>query len=302
MQATEAIDLASVVITESRPNDVLASLHESAHSEREYLFAARDADSDDLVLVAWLGEEAVGYIAVTDRRSDGLLLWEHLVVPALRGQGLGRRLLLEAARRAMPGAIVVVDPLGELDSDRVVDYYRRLGFDRGNGEGRIWATANDIIRAVSDGADHRELRVTVSALLERTSRDPVTVQPSATVAEAVALLNQEAIGALVVSSDGARIEGMFSERDVLVGIDDLGADFLDRAVGDVATTDVVTCTVGDPIASAMDVMTRQRARHLPVTRTGQLAGVISIGDLVSYRLDAVESAAFANQAGLAVDE
>lgn len=301
MQTTDA-DLSTVVITESRPNDVLASLHESAEPEREYLFAARDADSDDLILVAWLDDEAVGYIAVTDRRTDGLLLWEHLVVPALRGHGLGQRLLLEAARRAMPGAIVVVDPLGELDAERVNDYYRQLGFGHRNVDGQIWATASDIIRALSAGPAHQELRVTVSALLDRKDSEPVTISPGATVTEAISLLNQHRIGALVVSSDGSRIEGMFSERDVLVGIDDEGVDFLGRSVGEVATTDVVTCTTGDPIASAMDVMTRRRARHLPVTRTGQLAGVISIGDLVSYRLDAVESAAFANQAGLTADD
>ncbi|MCP4224980.1 MAG: hypothetical protein GY773_16705 [Actinomycetia bacterium] len=62
------------VVTESRPSDVLASLHESAHAEREYLFAARDPNPSDLVLVAWHDSAAVGYIAVTDEREAGLLI------------------------------------------------------------------------------------------------------------------------------------------------------------------------------------------------------------------------------------
>lgn len=117
-----------MTITESRPTEVLAALHDSAEAEREYLFAAREAEPDDLILVAWKGQDAVGYIATSDERDVGLLVWEHVVVPAHRGEGIGQRLLVEAARRTAPGAIVVIDPMAELDEDRIADYYRRLGF------------------------------------------------------------------------------------------------------------------------------------------------------------------------------
>ncbi|MDH3678786.1 MAG: GNAT family N-acetyltransferase [Acidimicrobiia bacterium] len=292
------IDPRAVIITESRPNDVLASLHESAEAEREYLFAARDADPEDLVLVAWYDDRAVGYIATTDRRADGLFIWEHLVVPAFRGRGLGERLLLEAARRAMPGAIVEVDPLGELDSERVADYYRRLGFGHEAPGGRIWATVSDVIRALSDRDASPERHVTVQELLDRKPPGVVTITPEATVRDAIPLLNEHRIGAVVVSSDGSRIEGILSERDILLGLDGQGAAFLDGTVGSVTTTDVLSATVGDSIVSAMDAMTRRRIRHLPVTATGSLVGIISVGDVVSYRLEAVEAAAFAEQAGL----
>lgn len=284
------LDPLAAIVTESRPSDVLASLHESAEAEREYLFAARDADPADLVLVAWHDGSAVGYIATTDQRHDGLLIWEHLVVPAHRGKGLGERLLLEAVRRTVPGAIVEVDPLGELDSQRVVDYYRRLGFSHESGAKRIWATAAGVMRALDSRMPTSEGRASIQTLLDRKAPGVVTVQPTATVRDAVSVLNAQHIGAVVVSSDGSRVEGILSERDVLRGLDTHSEGFLDLPVGEVTTTDVLTCTTSDSIVSAMDSMTRLRVRHLPVTQTGRLTGIISVGDLVSYRLEAVGTA------------
>lgn len=283
------LDAAAVIVTESRPSDVLASLHESAQAEREYLFAARDADPSDLVLVAWHDDVAVGYIATTDQRQDGLLIWEHLVVPAHRTRGLGQRLLLEAVRRTVPGAIVEVDPLGELDSERVIDYYQRLGFTHEAADGRIWATAAEVMAAVEDQQADTEDRASIRLLLSRKPPGVVTIEPTITVRDAISILNRQQVGAVVVSSDGSRVEGILSERDVLMGLDNHGDGFLDQPIGDVTTTDVLTCTTSDSIMSAMDSMTRLRIRHLPVTRTGRLVGIISVGDLVSFRLDAVES-------------
>ncbi|MGI9597547.1 MAG: GNAT family N-acetyltransferase [Acidimicrobiales bacterium] len=283
------IDSQSTIVTESRPSDVLASLHESAEAEREYLFAARDADSADLVLVAWHDDVAVGYIATTDQRHDGLLIWEHLVVPAHRGRGLGQRLLLEAVRRTVPGAVVEIDPLGELDRQRVVDYYRGLGFSHDAAAGRIWATAAGVMRALDARIPGSEGRSSIQSLLDRKAPGVITVEPTSTVRAAVSVLNAHHIGAVVVSSDGSRVEGILSERDVLRGLDTHDEGFLDLPVDSVTTHDVLTCTTSDSIRSAMDSMTRLRVRHLPVTQTGRLAGIISVGDLVSYRLDAVES-------------
>lgn len=281
-----------VIITESRPTEILAALHESAMAEREYLFAARDAEPEDLVLVAWEGDPeaptAVGYIAATDHREDGLSIWEHLVVPSHRTRGLGRRLLGDLARRALPGAVVVVDPLGEYDPDRIRDYYRGLGFGQTGGDGRIWATVTDVIRATPMAEPTgSEQSVTVTTLLDRKARPVVSIEPGATVTQAIELLNRHRIGALVVSRDGKRIEGILSERDIMAGLGAQGAAFLERTIDDVTTNDVVTCVADDTIATAMAAMTDRRVRHLPVTQTGQLAGIISLGDLVSFRLDRV---------------
>ena len=283
------LDARTVIVTESRPGEILASLHESAEAEREYLFAARDADPSDLVLVAWQGDVAIGYIATTDQRQDGLLIWEHLVVPAHRSNGLGERLLFEAVRRTLPGAIVEVDPLGELDVERVADYYQRLGFFHESSDGRIWGTATEIMQAVDPGQVEAEDRSSIQLLLSRKAPGVVTIEPAATVKSAISVLNEQRIGAIIVSSNGSRVEGIFSERDVLLGLDEQGQGFLERPVGDVTTTDVLTCTTSDTIVSAMESMTRLRVRHLPVTKTGHLVGIISVGDLVRFRLDALET-------------
>ena len=146
----------------------------------------------------------------------------------------------------------------------------------------------DVIRATPMAEpEGSEQSVTVSTLLDRKARPVVSVEPGATVTEAIELLNRHRIGALVVTRDGNRIEGILSERDILAGLGRQGADFLGRTIDDVTTSDVVTCVADDTIASAMAAMTRRRVRHLPVTQTGQLVGIISLGDLVSFRLDRV---------------
>lgn len=135
-----------ITVTESRPDEVLAALHASAEAERDYLFAARDVRPGDLILVAWQDARAVGYIATSNEPDQGLLVWEHVVVPDLRGRGVGERLLMEAARRAEPGAVMVIDPMAELDIERVADYYRRFGFTRpGNGTTSLQASVADVL-------------------------------------------------------------------------------------------------------------------------------------------------------------
>jgi CBS domain-containing protein/GNAT superfamily N-acetyltransferase len=277
-----------ITITESRPNDVLAALHSSAEAEREYLFAAREAQPDDLILVAWKDGDAVGYIATSDERDQGLLVWEHVVVPAHRGQGIGQRLLVEAARRTLPGAIIVIDPMAELDAERVSDYYSRLGFAR-PADGGLWATATDVIRATRKRqAAQGETATPVSVIVNGKPPGVVTIAPDKPVREAVATMSNERVGAIVVSRDGSRVEGILSERDVLVSLDQLGAELLDKPVADVCTTDVVTATAYDSVADVMELMTNQRIRHLPVTSTGRLIGIVSVGDLVLHRLYLLE--------------
>ncbi len=286
-----------ITVTESRPNDVLAALHESAEAEREYLFAAREAQPDDLILVAWENDTAVGYIATSDERDRGMLVWEHVVVPDHRSRGIGERLLVEAARRTLPGAIIVIDPMAELDVDRISDYYRRLGFTHPSEEG-LWATATDVLRAsrVRLGESH-ESDTAVSVILGGKAPGVVTLAPSATVAEAVDVMNGQGIGAVVVSSDGSRVEGSLSERDVLAGLGAHGADLLGRPVSDVCTTDVITATETDSVATVMELMTGKRIHHMPIVSTGRLVGIVSMGDLVLHRLYGIEGAAAARSGG-----
>jgi CBS domain-containing protein len=116
-----------------------------------------------------------------------------------------------------------------------------------------------------------------------------TITQTATLREAVAQLTERRIGALVVSGDGKAIEGIISERDIVRAASISGPGALDGSVGSVMSTDVVTCSAGDGVDRLMALMTERRIRHLPVVdERGQLAGIVSSGDVVKARLSELE--------------
>ncbi len=130
--------------------------------------------------------------------------------------------------------------------------------------------------------------MSVGDILKAKGSDVLTIDGDATVADAVARLRDAEIGALVVSSDGQRVDGMLSERDVVAGLADHGAEILDRKVADIMTSRVATCSPEDGVEKVMLEMTQMRARHFPVVEEGRLVGVVSIGDVVKNRLDEVQ--------------
>lgn len=138
--------------------------------------------------------------------------------------------------------------------------------------------------------------MTAQRILDRKGATTVTIPAATSVKEAAETLSRHNIGALVVSEDGLRVEGLFSERDLAHGIAEEGPDFVNKPVGDVMTTAVETCKPGDTIHEMLAKMTNKRIRHLPVVNEGQLAGMVSIGDVVKLRLDelAVEAEAMRN--------
>jgi Predicted signal-transduction protein containing cAMP-binding and CBS domains len=113
----------------------------------------------------------------------------------------------------------------------------------------------------------------------------VTIASQATVAELVELLAQHNIGAVVVSADGRSIDGIVTERDVVRRLADRGAGVLDQPVSEIMTTQVVTTDLEQSIEEAAHTMTYSRIRHLPVVEAGTLSAIISIGDVVKYRID-----------------
>ena len=131
----------------------------------------------------------------------------------------------------------------------------------------------------------------VESILRNKGRNVTTVAPEALIATAVALLRRHAIGALVVSRDGAAIDGILSERDIVIGIADHGAAALDLPVSRLMSREVITCQREDKIADLAALMTERRIRHLPVIDNGALAGIVSIGDVVKNRIDEVEGEA-----------
>lgn len=131
----------------------------------------------------------------------------------------------------------------------------------------------------------------VEFILRSKGRNVVTVGPDRKVADAVALLRRHGIGALIVSRDGAAVEGILSERDVIHTLADHGSGALDLDIAQLMSRRVITCKPEDSIADLMALMTERRIRHLPVIAEGKLAGIVSIGDVVKGRIDEVESEA-----------
>jgi len=128
----------------------------------------------------------------------------------------------------------------------------------------------------------------VETILRNKGSWVATIRPDATIAEAVETLNRERIGAIVVSEDGESVDGILSERDIVIALVDSGAELLSRGVDEIMTRKVVTCAPGDTVQELMAEMTNRRMRHLPAVSNGRLCGIVSIGDLVKNRLDEVE--------------
>jgi CBS domain-containing protein len=91
--------------------------------------------------------------------------------------------------------------------------------------------------------------------------------------------------------EAGAVAGIFSERDVIYKLSEQGPGVLDRQVGDVMTAPAVTVDPQTEVLAALSLMTKRRIRHLPVMERGQMVGFVSIGDLVKYRIDRIESEA-----------
>ena len=130
--------------------------------------------------------------------------------------------------------------------------------------------------------------MTVRSILAHKGHDVVTIAPTATLSEAVKLLSERRIGAVIVTGADDRVSGILSERDIVRVIGERGHAALEENVGTVMTRKVVTCTETDTIAFIMERMTAGKFRHLPVCDQGRLVGVISIGDVVKSRLHEIE--------------
>jgi len=131
--------------------------------------------------------------------------------------------------------------------------------------------------------------MTVKTILGHKSRDVVTIQPTATLAEAAGLLAERRIGAVLVLGIQGRVAGILSERDIVRALAERGGAVLGERVDHVMTRKVFTCSENDTVAQVMEQMTAGKFRHVPVTEEGRLVGIISIGDVVKHRLHEIES-------------
>ena len=132
--------------------------------------------------------------------------------------------------------------------------------------------------------------MTIAAILEGKGREVLSISADATVRDAVAMLAERRIGAVPVTEDG-RVAGIMSERDVIYCLKSDGAAILDWPVSRVMTSPAITAEPTMPALVALSQMTKRRIRHLPVVEDGKLTGIVSIGDLVAYRIRRIEDEA-----------
>ncbi len=119
-------------------------------------------------------------------------------------------------------------------------------------------------------------------------QDVVTIRPDAGVRELLATLSEHNIGAVIVSSDGQSLDGIVSERDVVRRLHSDGT-VINNVVSAIMTDVVETCTPDDDLDVVMQTMTERRFRHIPVcSDEGELVGIISIGDVVKYKIDQLQ--------------
>ncbi len=130
--------------------------------------------------------------------------------------------------------------------------------------------------------------MTVEMILRAKGREVETIRADTRVTVAIHLLTSKGIGALVVTSEGGRVEGVLSERDLVRGLDRLGSDILGMQVSEIMSRPVPVCAPSDGVKHVMAEMTRTRQRHLLVVDEAKLAGIVSIGDVVKSRLEELE--------------
>ncbi len=133
----------------------------------------------------------------------------------------------------------------------------------------------------------------VAAILKAKGREVETAPLTATLVQIADVLSKRRIGAIVIVDADRKVQGIVSERDIIRVLAKSGADALTSPVTSIMTRNVISCSEADTLAQLMSAMTAGRFRHLPVTKDGKLAGIVSIGDVVKYHLSEVEMEASA---------
>ena len=125
----------------------------------------------------------------------------------------------------------------------------------------------------------------VAEVLASKGRDVVVALPDTSVPRLAERMRSAGVGAIVVTNDGRRVEGLVSERDVVHAIARHGADALSMRASDIMQRSVRTCAPSDRVRDVMVAMTAERARHVPVVEKGTLRGIVSVGDLAKRVVD-----------------
>lgn len=131
--------------------------------------------------------------------------------------------------------------------------------------------------------------MTIRTILAAKSGDVAVIEPAATLQAAAQQMSERRVGALVVLGTERRVIGILSERDIVRSIAKHGADALKLPVSQAMTREVMTCTEEETIGGVMSRMTEGRFRHLPVMQDDTMVGIVSIGDVVKFRVGEMEN-------------
>ena len=131
----------------------------------------------------------------------------------------------------------------------------------------------------------------IASILQSKGSEVSTVPPNEKISVVVETLKRQGIGSLILCDESSKILGIISERDIIGAIAERGPEVLDLPVGEIATRTVQTCRPDDSIEKVMAIMTKWRIRHLPVVGNEGLSGIVSIGDVVKFRLEEIASEA-----------
>lgn len=131
--------------------------------------------------------------------------------------------------------------------------------------------------------------MTVGHLLNGKGHAVITAREDQTLHEASRLLAEYRIGAVLIGGANGAVAGILSERDIVRGVSQGGAAALEQKVGQHMTKKVITCTAAMSVNEVMEIMTAGKFRHVPVLKDGRLDGMVSIGDVVKYRLAQLEN-------------
>lgn len=130
--------------------------------------------------------------------------------------------------------------------------------------------------------------LTLRDLLKTKGGQVFSITPNSSVLEALQIMSEKNIGAVLVL-EGEEIKGIFSERDFVHGVAEKERCIVNTTVLEYMTTKVITVTPSQTIEDCMEIMTRERFRHLPVVDNGKLVGIISIGDIVKEIISSEKS-------------
>ena len=141
--------------------------------------------------------------------------------------------------------------------------------------------------------------MTVKLLLKHKGRFVPVIRSELTLNDVIEQLHIDAAGALVVTDDNEKILGIITERDIARGLQRFGRDVVDRPLRELMSRDVITVDIGETINRVLELMNRHQIHYVPVTEQGDLVGIITMLDIVKYRLAEIELEANALKAYVA---